>query len=227
MALTVHFSELAKLEIRKSGETAFNEVPGVNSYTESGGEAPTRTVTAFRGSAQRTGNPQPPTVEFGMVAAVAHPTWQTLKDAYENKETIGVRITTDEESVFTGSGSGNTAGIAATTGAVTFAAASGSSVPNTADLASGMVLRIGSTDYILNVDEDATNEVVAVTTAGAVPSAVTAAAYSIRVPSMRRSFNATVSVADRVSLAAESQAEATVTLAPTAQPGAWTIQPPA
>jgi len=220
MALTVHFSELAKLEIRKSGETTFNEVPGVNSYTESGGEAPTRTVTAFRGSAQRTGNPQPPTIEFGMVAAVAHPTWATLKDAYENKSTIGVRITTDDESVVPTTSTPNTAAIAATTGRVTFAGTE----PNAADLASGMALRIGSTDYIINVDED--DNVTAVTTAGAVPSAVTAAVYSIRVPSMQRSFNATVSVADRVSLAAESQAEATVTLAPTAQPGAWTIQAP-
>jgi len=210
--LTVHGSENATLELLDGSDWV--KIPGMTNYSETGGEAPTREVVAWEGSAQRVGSPRPPTVEFGMTASPAHRTWGKLRTAYTSTTSLQFRMTTKEESVFGPSSSGVTARVAAG-GAVTLAG-DGADF-SSAEYAPGMILKVGAVNYVID-SISSTGEVKVTDEDGTSATASAAAAtYQVLIPSLRRSFTARVSIADRISLENEGNMEATVTLAPIGQ----------
>ena len=215
MALTLVPSEGARVQVSTDGSN-WMDVPGVASYTVSGGEAPTRTVTAFEGTAQVTGRPQPQTIELDATAPVlAHPAWTTMYSAFQNGNILNFRLITEEVEVREAS-AGNTLGIA-TTGIVTFAAATGSTAPDFTgnSFNVGMALKVGTGNSAVY------HLVSKVTTAGVVtvsPAPGSAVApntqYAIVVPRTRQGpFTARVTTSSNISLASEADLASNASLA--------------
>ena len=106
------------------------------------------------------------------------------------------------------------------TGVVTFV---GTIKPAVGLLGPGMVIKVGSSKYVIDSISDAATPVVTVKPAPSTAVPATSA-YSIVLPSMRRGpFDATVRLAGNVSLESEGDMTTTVTLAPRAQLSEWSI----
>ena len=218
MGLTVHGSELVKLEYSKNGD-AWSEIPGVSGYSESGGEAPERDVVAFGGVAKRTGHPRVPSIEVNAVYAPAHPAWKAVRKASLNRELLKFRLITPQEDLFSVNSSGNTVAIA-DTGVVTFA---GTDKPSASEglVAAGQVVKVGGKKYVIDSINDDGKPVVKPAPDSAVSEATD---YSIVLPKLRRGpFEATVRLAGNVSLETDGDLTTTLMLAPRSQLPEWAI----
>ena len=217
--LTVHGSEFATLEYSSDG--SWIEVPGITSYTESGGEAPERDVVAFSGVAKRSGHPRVPSIEMNAVYSPAHAAWRALRTFSFKGTLLQFRLITKKETFESISGPGNTVAIA-DTGVVTFA---GTVQPNFAEgvIGPGQVIEVNSKNYVIDSISDAATPVVKVKPAP--DSAVTAKTpYAIVLPSLRRGpFRATIRVLGNSSLESEGDMSTTLTLAPRGQLSEWSI----
>ena len=218
--ITAHGSEFAKLEYSADSGATWNKVPGINGYTESGGEAPERDVVTFDGAAKRSGHPRVPSIEVSAVYTPAHAAWKALRKASIDGTLLDFRFITKEVPQFTAIGSTNTVAIAAT-GVVTFA---GTVKPDfqSGKIGLGQVIEVGSGTYVIDSISDATPPLVKVKPATAVTAA---SGYKIVLPSMRRGpFSSTVRLAGNVSLESEGDMSTTLTLAPIAQLPEWEIE---
>ena len=214
---TAHGSEFAKLEY--SDGSTWIQVPGINSYTESGGEAPERDIVTFDGVAKRSGHPRVPSIELNATYSPAHAAWKEIRTASIKGTLLDFRLTTKEETMKSITGPANTVAIALT-GVVTFA---GAIKPDVKLLGPGMVIKVGSSKYVIDSISDAATPVVTVKPAPSTAVPATSA-YSIVLPSMRRGpFDARVRLAGNVSLESEGDMTTTVTLAPRAQLSEWSI----
>ncbi len=218
--LTVHGSEFTKFEYSKDG-TAWIEIPGVSGYSESGGEAPERDIVAFSGIAKRSGHPRVPSIELQAVYQPAHAAWKEIRNASIAGTVLQFRVTTKEDEILPAASSGdNKAGIAQTTGVVTFAGTN----PDLgqAQYGVGQALKIGGKNYVIDSISDADPAAVKVKPAPGVN--VEAGYYSIALPALRRGpFPATVRIAGNVSLESEGDMTTTLALAPRGQLPEWTI----
>ncbi len=216
---TVHGSEFAKLEYSSDSGSTWIQVPGINSYTESGGEAPERDIVTFGGVGKRSGHPRVPSIELNATYSPAHAAWKAMRAASLKGTLLDFRLITKEEAVKSITGPSNTVAIA-DTGVVTFA---GTVQPAVGLLGPGMVIKVGSKKFVIDSISDAATPVVKVKPAPA--SAETAKpTYSIVLPSMRRGpFDARVRLAGNVSLESEGDMTTTLTLAPRVQLSEWSI----
>ena len=219
MGLTVHGSELVKLEYSSDKGGAWNEIPGVSGYSESGGEAPERDVVAFSGVTKRTGHPRVPSIEVNAVYAPAHPAWKAVRKASIDRSLLQFRLITPEEDLFSINKSGHTVAIAKT-GVVDFA---GTQQPVVSEglITPGQVIKVGGEKYII----DSINDVGKLVVKPAPTEAVSAATdYSIVLPKLRRGpFEATVRLAGNVSLETEGDLTTTLMLAPRSPLPEWAI----
>ncbi len=217
--LTAHGSEFAKLEYSADSGAIWNDIPGINGYTESGGEAPERDIVAFSGVAKRSGHTRVPSVEVSAIYQPAHAAWRALRQASIDGTLLVFRLTTLEEDQFVASGNANTVAID-TSGVVTF---TGVQPPwNEGLIGPGQVIKVGTDAYVIDsLSNDSPPEV---KVKPAPDSAVDDTSdYSIVLPSLRRRFSATVRLADRVSLESEGDMNTTLTLAPRATLPEWSI----
>lgn len=176
-------SEQATLEISQDGVN-FDEAPGVSSWSQSGGDPETRQSIMWRGTRQKTGAAQAPTIDIEFASYLPHhPVIGDLQEAFALSTKVRMRLTTQEEEIFA-SGTGGSAGqcaIAANTGVCTFSGDDGNNADFTGDdYGPGHVIEIGANKYTIVKISDA-----GVVTVVAPAAAVTAGAYKILVPSLR------------------------------------------
>lgn len=214
--LNIYQSVDTLIEVQDPEDSEWVEIAGANSYTESGGEAPVTSVSAFRGSSNIVGSPTAPTAEIGISAASPlHRSSKLLRSAYTSGELRSFRVTLDGDTVLATTSSGNTAAIDSSDGSVTLV---GTPANFSADqYAIGMDIVIGSNSYnIVEIDDDGDASV------HPEPSSnVAAGVYSVVRPKIRRTFTARVSNADRSTLAGDGNLEGTISLAIEGQPGEW------
>lgn len=200
--------------------TTYTAVAGIQSYTEGDSPAPTRDGVTFGGVYRRTGFSRPSSITLDVQYLPHMPEWRALKTARDESTIQMLRLDTQEEIVLTPGNAGRAA--VAMSGAVTFSG-TGANNPTAATASQflpGMVVQIGSVAHtIISVSD------MGVITVEPVGSAVTAAAYDIRIPSLRRGpFAAKVASSDATSLASESDMTSSLQLEPlTALPN-WTVQ---
>lgn len=218
-AITVFGSERCKLEISLA-DGSFVTVPGVSGYDESGGDAPRRDSITFEGATQLTGHARPAEISFEGKIIPTHSAWKRLREVFGDGSVIQVRLTTDERQILDPAGT-----IAIASSGVVTLAGNGAPVLKKERFAPGMAFKVGTGQaakiYTIEVLSD--NNVATVAPKPAAPVTATET-YTIIVPSIRRGpFDATVTLADRVSLQSEGDMETTVQLSPTAsQLPEWT-----
>ena len=213
----VHGSEFSSVEYSSDQGSTWLKIPGIQSYSESGGEAPERDVVGFDGVAKRSGHLRIPTIEMSAVYSPVHAAWAALRDVALKGALLQFRLTTKKDDVDSQTGSTNTAAIA-TTGVVTFAG--NEPEIEAAGVAPGQVLVVDSKNYVI----DSISAAGVITVKPAPDSAIAAKEnWKIILPSVRRTFAATVRLADRASLESEGDMTTTLTLAPRAQLPAWEI----
>ena len=220
IGVTAIGSEFATLEYSSDSGATWHQLPGIQGYTESGGEAPERDVVTFAGVAKKSGHPRVPSIEVSAAYSPVHAAWKAIRKASIDGTLLQFRFTTKKKPQFTAIGAANTVAIAYT-GVVTFA---GTMKPDVAGglIGLGQVIEIGSDAYVIDSISDAATPVVTVKPAPA--TAVTAtASYKIVLPSLRRRFSATVRLAGNVSLESEGDMSTTLTLAPRVQLSEWSI----
>ncbi len=219
--LTVHGSEFVKVEYASISEATWKELPGVNSYSETGGEAPERDIVAFSGVAKRSGLPRVPSVEINAVYQPSHAAWRAMREAAAAGTLFRFRVTTKEEERFAINKALHTVAIPAT-GVVSFA---GADKPDftTGEYGVGMAIKVGGKKHVIDSISDAAPPVVKVAPAPGTPVGA-AIDYKIVLPSLRRGpFSATVRIVGNVSLESEGDMTTTLTLAPRAQLPEWEI----
>ena len=176
---------------------------------------------------QVTGNVSPPTIEFAIAAYVPlHDTNRVLRDALINNTVLEFRYRVPGQTLATISGAGNTVGIAANTGVVTFA---GQAKVDFTGEAYGPGISIkpagGNTRYIVDTISDAG----AVTVKPAPDAAVApVVGYEIEVPPIYRpAFPARVMTFDNVEAGSESSLATSLGIAPQAILPRMTVGEPA
>ena len=219
--LTVHGSEFVKVEYASVSDATWKELPGVNSYSETGGDAPERDIVSFSGVAKRSGLTRVPSVEMNAVYQPAHAAWRAMRVAADKGTVLRFRVTTKEEERFAIDKTGHTVAIPVT-GVVAFA---GDDKPDftTGEYGVGMAVKVGGKKHVIDSISDAATPVVKVAPAPGTPVGA-ATDYKIVLPSMRRGpFSATVRIVGNVSLESEGDMTTTLTLAPRAQLSEWEI----
>ena len=194
-------------------------MPGVESVSLSGGEAPENDVVTFQGVAKVVGHPRVPSVQAQVSAYnPQHSAWREIATASRDRKALTWRFTTQEDAFYTASGAGNTAAIAAT-GVVTFAGTK----PDfkSGQFGPGMSLKIGPDKYVI----DAISDTGVVTVKPAPPAAVAAKQdYKIVNPALRLGpFIASVRSVGNIEMAAEGQLTTTLDLAPRSLLPDWGI----
>ena len=235
--LAVVGSESSVLEYQIADGT-WKFVPGISSWTESGGDAPTRDVVAFEGVGSKTGRQRPQTIECEVSAyAPQHPGWKFLRNAAVNKTVIRVRLTTLKEDIYQGVDGKNRTIAIATTGLVTVDGAFTEPDFKSSTFAPGMAIKIkgDNTNYIIEyidgINENAADEEMGLT--DTVPMRVSpkpdsdVAAndeFSVIIPALRRGpFAAEIVTTDNSTLAAEGDLSSGLTLRPKSLLPEWTV----
>ena len=223
--LTVIPSEGTVLQYEDAG--SWKDVPGVSSWTESGGEAPERDIVAFEGVAARTGRQRVPSIECEVSAYIPHhPAWIHIRNLAVTNALGRFRLTTKKELVFTN------ADVSATEagGVLTVVLKSGSAevLPDlTQDIYSpGMIIEVADdAGYLVITGPAGSTTTIPIARGPNAPSAITAnKAITISVPSLRRGpFNASVQAADRAAMAAEGDLTSGLTLKPAVALPQWAV----
>ena len=246
--LAVIGSESSVLEYQDGDKWRF--VPGISSWTESGGDAPTRDVVAWEGVGSKTGRQRPQTIECEVAAyAPQHPGWKFIRAAAVSKTVIRVRLTTLKESVYKGTAAAKNRTIEVAdadkdSGIVTVkAVAEGPAEPDfsSSTFAPGMVIVVGGKNYtiayIKGINENAGDEEEGLTNPAGdgigkvlrispAPGAAIAAAgtYEVIIPALRRGpFPAEIVTTDNSTLAAEGDLSSGLTLRPKSLLPEWTV----
>ena len=220
--LTSFAAEGSKVQVLVG--SAYMDIPGIASWAESGGDAPTREIVAFEGVASRTGRARPQNIECEVSSYLPHHiAWQTIREAVNDAGTLSFQLFTPAAStILAETSSGLTVAFTKDDGTATFAG-SGSPDLSTSTFAPGMVIKVkGDTkSYVIQSITDDSSSVtkvaIEVLESGIAPaSAVSAEVYSIIIPQLRRGpFSAQIVNADKATLRAEADLAATLTLQPT------------
>lgn len=200
-------------------------LPGTSGITESGGDAPTREIATFANVVTHTGNARPPSISITVAAFIPiHPTYKIISDAHKNNTPLNFQYTFAGRVIKPSAGSGNTASIAANTGAVTFA---GSNNPDFTqeDIGPGMSIKIGSKHYIIRtISESGAVTVVDPDTFAAPTGQVAAAVFSVEIPQLTRpSFSARVMNFGNLDAQVDGDLATTVEIQPRATLPDWRV----
>lgn len=200
-------------------------IPGIASYRETGGDAPTREVVAFEATVTLTGRKRIPTIECDVMAYNPQVTsWRHMRTASENQESRQFRIQTKENTIHSFPA---TTQIAVAGSVVTF------TMDDSLDLlddqfAPGLVIREGTTLYIIDrILTKTTAEIITATgepVSDAAAAAITGESAIIRPSLLRGPFAAKVSTTDRAQMGSESNLTMTLRLQPFAELPEWKIQ---
>lgn len=201
-------------------------VPGVGSFRETGGDAPTRDVVGFEGTSTLTGRSRVPTVECDVSAYLPHlKAWRDIRQAALDQRALEFRLTTPLDTIFTGD-SDDTLAITMTTGAFVIAEVGGDGAPDllAPQYAPGLCF-VTAADVLYVIESIATKLTGTVLAAdGSAPSADVAAAPGwkiIRPTLIRGPFAAKVANTDRSQLASESNLLSALRLQPLANLPQW------
>ena len=219
-------------------------VPGISSWTESGGEAPTRDVAAFEGVGSKTGRQRPQTIECEVSAYMPnHPGWRFLRAAAIAKTVIRVRLTSTEEIIYS-QATGKTVAIpeiAAGAEGVVTVAGDGDFDPVSSSFAPGMELQTGAEgsrknytiQYILGINDNSDEQTglaegtpwrVEGRNSIAVAEETAEDEFRVVIPSLRRGpFAAEIVTIDNSSMAAEGDLSSGLTLRPKSILPAWAV----
>ena len=224
--LTTFTADGAKVEVRgKVGSidsgSDYWEVPGIASWTEGGGDTPTRDVVAFEGTATQSGAVRPQSIECEVSAyAPNHRAWRLIRAAAVGGNTLSFRLTTPRNVIDPGGSAARKLG-ASSAGQLSI---TGTSM---ADFLAEWVAGTYTVGMVVEVEDGSTNPAsLVIESIPATPTAINAATvtkpsaavaatddYRIVIPSLRRGpFNATVATADRSTLRAEADLSAGLTL---------------
>lgn len=213
MAVTLIKGLYAEIEYSLTGTGDWRKIPGVTEYTESGGERPTEEITTFDGSATIAGLARAASITANAQGLPHHQSWVDLRSAFVNGTAVWVRITTQEENVFSVT---SDAGFNISSSGV-FTKTGGSGPDFTSeDFAPGLVVKSGNGRYVIDTISNAG----AITINPRPTSTVTVqptSGYSVVTPSIRRTFRADVAITDRMSVSAEGTVTNTLTLTSKAQ----------
>lgn len=189
-------------------------LPSVTAYVESGGERSVSEEQTFSGPATTAEAPGKPSIQIDGLYAPHVNGWKVLSQAFNDGTNVRIRLKTEELEVFSTSAQGDTAAIA-TTGVVTFAG-------NKPDFSSdeygtGHALKIGTKYYVIQSIVKGSGANSYTVTVDAPATAVTAANYSIVVPSLIRGpFACQVTLSDRFDLSVGQSMRGSATLTPSA-----------
>lgn len=221
-------TENARVEIQQP--SGWLDIPGVASVSESGGDAPTRTVATFQNTIQHVGNVQPPSISISVAGyAPLHPTYKIVDDAKRENRHLTFRYTFAETEVRPTTPAGATAAIAQSTGVVTLTDVDGQIDFTTEELGRGMALKMGtgaSARYfvIRTISDTGALTVIDAATLAAPTAQVAAGVYSVVVPPMRRgAFSARIMTAFNLEAASESDLSTTIEIQPIAILPAWEL----
>ena len=205
-------TEYSRLYVKDSnGDYLF--VPGTASYTESGGESPTREQVTYEGKSQIVGLPSPPSIEVDMPApAIGTTVYNLLLASKESRQFLEFRLDVPAQEIY--KEATGTFAIASTDGAVTFSA---SDKPDLTESRFGPGVAIakgtGANRKLYVIDTiSATGAAVVANVPGTSVTAVTD--YEIVIPGKRRSFSAVVSTFDNLTAESEGQLGTSLTLTP-------------
>jgi len=216
-------TENGRVEILSDG--SWIDIPGVSSISESGGDAPTRTVATFQNTIQHTGNVQPPSISIAIAGYVpVHPTYKLIDDAKKANNPLTFRYTFGEVEVRP-QAQNTMAAIAQTTGVVTFSGTGEHPDFTTEELGRGMALKIGNRYFVIqSISATGAVTVVDGATLEAPSAQVAAAGYSVVIPPVRRpAFSARIMVMGNLEAGSESDLSTTLDLAPLAILPDWEI----
>ena len=200
----------AQIEYSKTGADDWALLPGMSEYSESGGDRPTEDVVTFDGVGKIAGQARTPTITANAQYLPHLQGWKDVRSAYVDGTPLWIRITSKEDVLYE-TATGTVA--IATTGIVTFA---GTAQPITTSdtYAVGNVIKHNNKGYVI----DTISKTGVFTVKPAPASAVAASAnYKIVAPSIRRTFRADVTLADRISVTPEGTMTTTINLSPRSQ----------
>ena len=188
-------------------------------------------MIAFEGSGTIAGAPGAATVTAAVSSySPQHPAFIKAAKALSESGTAAFKLTTPEKvllGIDTETSDQRKAEIT-NTGVVTFEDEN-EPTPKDIDPAPGMVLKIGSTDLVIvSVDSDkdwnAAGFITALNKDGSAPTAVASAeTYSIRIPSLVRSWTAAVTSVSDSSISAEGVLTTNISMAPPSPPAGWAV----
>ena len=210
------------------------DLPGVSSYRETGGEAPSREVVAFEAAASITGRRRPPTIECDVAAYNPHlPVWRKARDIADNATLASFRFRSKAAILIKPP---SEAKISITTAGVITITGEGAPDLSEPEYAPGVVIRVGTDNYILvdkrpgrdndNNDFDEIRVVDAST--GAYPNAAVPPSGDpptmgnvVRPAMIRGPFAAKIGVIDRGQMASESNLVSAIRIQPSAELPKW------
>ena len=198
----------------------FWRLPGVSSWTEGGGDTPSRDIVSFEGVSSQSGRARAQTIECEVSAyAPRHRAWRLVRAALIGATTLEFRLRTARQQILSAAPENVTLAIA-TNGTVTVAGTAKAAF-NTrlagSEFAPGMALEIAKTDKSegqILVIEDLSGSGDTIMTVEAVKTAVAATGnFRIVVPeTIRGPFAASVATADRATTRSEGDLGAGLTL---------------
>ena len=180
--IAVHGSEEKTWEVQDPSLTnpRWIKIPGIKSYSFSGGEREGRSQNTDSTDPSATvGTLGATAAEITALVQLKHPGWELIDESLRERKRLFHRLTLIKNVILPTTASGTTAAIAAD-GTVTFAG----TTPARRHLREGADLVVGSNRYVI----ETVNQDTLATTVEPPSSAVSAATYSVEIPSVRYSF---------------------------------------
>lgn len=190
-------------------ESTWSELLGASSYTESGGEAPTRESVDFQNVIQIVGKARPATVELNIAnfGNFAMKVWRDIRAARDSQSLLNWRVTFPGRILVPQTEASQTVAVT-TAGATTFAGTEAQNFTS-GDFSEGNVIVVGNNNLV--IESISNNGVVTVSPPS---SAISATRYSIVEPGMRIQFKAAVQNFGNLTADSEGQVTTTLSLAP-------------
>ena len=199
----------------------FWRLPGVSSWTEGGGDTPTRDIVSFEGVSSQSGRARAQTIECEVTAyAPRHRAWRLVRAALIATTTLEFKLRTARQVILSAPPENVTLAVAATTGVVTVAGTAKAAFNERlqgSEFAPGMVLEIaassgGAAESL--VIEDLSGSGDTIMTVSAPKSAIAASSkFRVTIPeTVRGPFAASVATADRATTRSEGDLGSGLTL---------------
>ena len=198
----------------------FWRLPGVSSWTEGGGDTPSRDIVAFEGVSSQSGRARAQTIECEVSAyAPRHRAWRLIRAALIASTTLEFKLRTSRQQILSAPPASTNLAVAATTGVVTVSG-SAKAAFNTrlagSEFAPGMVLEIAESAGAVEslVIEDLSGSGDTIMTVSPPKAAIAATAkFRIVIPeTVRGPFAASIATADRATTRSEGDLGAGLTL---------------
>lgn len=215
----------AELQVYDSDNSKWVTLPGASGFTSSGGEASETDIETFAGSGKITGVPSVASVSINVAAHIPYTSLANKLATNQGQDLHSFRVRTKAR-VVSKKVTGKQVAIA-TDGSVTFSGTgqSGGKVDNATTFPNKVVLQLdtGTPKKFFVIDSIAEDGAMTVEEAPA--SAVTAQEYELKVPALKRDFQATVRAFGNDTLDAGSALQTTLELTPQGDLPNWEVIP--